>query len=456
MKRRHFLRAAGALTTGALLTKPDETYAHVPPIAKNGHVIILGAGVSGLAAAYVLQKKGIQYTLLEARNRIGGRIFTHTIDEATGLHAELGAEWVGASHERLIALCKELGLKLLEHTFQTHTLLRDQYHTPTTWQPDTDWEKKYQQLMAQFRQKSEKERMRLDKIDWWRYLVGQGIPERELELHELNDSTDFGETIRNVSAYAGMAEYAESSPNNEMDYKIEGGNSQLIQKLTGKVGPEKILTGRKVTHVNQTGKKVEVVCADGTRFTGTKVICTLPATAVMGIQWNPVLPGAQAEALQQLQYARIIKSSVLFRERFWREESLSIVSDTLPQFFFHTTKNQPGPKGVLTSYTIGDKAHIFAKLSNAQKSRQICEALKPAFGDTHPQSEAVMSYYWGDDIITQGAYAVYDVNQWYGLREAIARPFRNVLFTGEHLADWQGFMEGAIQTGEDAAKALIG
>ncbi len=456
MKRRYFLRTAGALTTGAFFSKPSETYANVAPMDKNGHVIILGAGVSGLAAAYQLQKKGMAYTLLEARPRTGGRIFTHTIDEATGLHVELGAEWVGASHERLIALCKELDLKLLDHTFQTNVLLREKYYTPATWQPDTEWEKKYQTLLEKFRKASEKDRAAMDRIDWWRYLINQGIPERELELHELNDSTDFGESIRNVSAFSGIAEYAESSPNNEMDFKIESGNSQIIKKLMEKVGADKILVNKKVTYVNQIGKQLEVLCADGTKYTGTRIVCTLPAMAVLGIRWNPALPGSQVEALQQLQYARIIKSSVLFRERIWKDESTSIVSDTLPHFFFHTTKNQAGSKGVMTSYTIGDKAHIFAKLSNEQKIRRICEALKPAYGETEAMAETLACYYWGDDAITQGAYAIYDVNQWYGIREAIARPFKNILFTGEHLADWQGFMEGAIQTGEDAAKALIG
>ena len=287
MKRRHFLRTAGALTTGAFFTQPAETYAQISPIDKTGHVLILGAGVAGLAAAYELQKKGIAYTLLETRTRTGGRIFTHTIDQATGMHIELGAEWVGASHERLIALCKDFGLKLIDHTFQSHVLLQEKYHTPATWQRDTEWDKKYLELLEKFRKASDKDRLAMDRIDWWRYLLNQGIPERELELHELNDSTDFGESIRNVSAYSGIAEYAESSPNNEMDFKIEGGNSQLIKKLVEKVGADKILTGKKVTQVNQIGKQLTVVCADGSNYTGTKIICTLPAMAVMGIHWIP-------------------------------------------------------------------------------------------------------------------------------------------------------------------------
>ncbi|MDJ1502489.1 NAD(P)/FAD-dependent oxidoreductase [Xanthocytophaga agilis] len=456
MQRRNFLRKAGFLTTGALLSHSTQAYQNVTPIQKGDHVLILGAGVSGLSAAYMLQKRGVAYTLLEARSRTGGRILTHTIDKDTGLHVELGAEWVGASHKRLLALCKELGLEVEDHSFRFYSLLQGQYTTPDTYQPDVAWDKKYKGLLEGFLTKSEKEKKRLDKIDWWRYLVSQGIPDRELEMRELNDSTDFGESIRNVSAYSGISEYAGSSANNEMDFKIKGGNTQLIEKLTEKVGTDKILKNKKVTHVYQENKQVRVTCKDGTAYTGHKLICTLPAVAVLDIQWNPVLPELQIEALQQLQYARIIKSSVLFTERFWKDEALSIVSDTLPHYFFHTTKNQPGSKGVLTSYTIGDKAHIFSRLSTEQKISRICQSLTPAFGDTESLAEMAVCYYWADDKITQGAYAIYDVNQWYGIREVIAQSFKHVVFAGEHIAEWQGFMEGAIQTGEDAALALIG
>lgn len=456
MQRRSFLKTTGLLTTGAVLAKPADLYAHAAPLEKNERVIILGAGISGLAAAHYLHRKGVPFTVLEARNRVGGRIFTHTIDEPSGLHVELGAEWVGASHGRMISLCKELGLNLLDHTFQGSVLQKEKYHPASTLIRNKDWEHKYQTLLERFRHMDEKEKKSLDKIDWWRYLVKQGIPQPELEWHELNDSTDFGESIRNVSAYAGIAEYAESSPNNEMDYKIEGGNSQITNKLTNVIGVNTIQINKKVIQVNQTGRQVEVVCEDGTKTTGHRVVCTLPAVAVSGIQWNPALPEAKTEALQQLQYARIIKSSVLFRERFWKDESLSIISDTLPHYFFHTTKNQSGTKGVLTSYAVGDKAYIFSMLSNEQKIKQICQALKPAFGEVEAYAEKTASHYWGDDAYTQGAYANYDVGQWYGLREAIAKPFRNILFTGEHVADWQGFMEGAAQTGQDAAKALAG
>jgi monoamine oxidase len=146
---------------------------------------------------------------------------------------------------------------------------------------------------------------------------------------------------------------------------------------------------------------------------------------------------------------------VVFKERFWQEETFDMVTDTTAHYFFHSSKNLKSVKGTLTSYAIGDKAYLLSKMNQEQKIREICQALKPAFGDVTPYAEKVVSYYWGGDAFSKGAYAIYDTHQWFGIREIMAKPFRNISFAGEHLAEWQGFMEGAIQTGEDAVKSLI-
>jgi monoamine oxidase len=456
MLRRDFLKKTGLLTTGTLFTAKQDFQNDIQPLEKNGSVLILGAGFAGLSAAYYLQKKGVKYKILEARNRAGGRVFTSIVDKETGLHTELGAEWVGASHQLLINLCDEMGLKRISHTFKGAVSLQNKYQNWQNVIKDEAWEQKFKDLMKNFERLPQKEQHKLDKLDWWRYLVENGIPEQELELRELNDSTDFGETIRNVSAFAAISEYAYSSNNNEMDYKIEGGNSELTKALTEKVGKENVLLGKKAISVNQTGKEVEVICEDGEKYTASRLICTLPAFAVSKINWKPFFPPEKLEAIKQLQYARIMKTPVLFAERFWQEEDFSMTTDRLAHFIFHTSQNQPVSKGLLTSYTIGDKAHIFSRLNPEQKIREVCQALQPAFGDMERLAEKVTGYYWGDDVFSQGAYANYDVGQWFGIREIIAKPFLKTVFAGEHIAEWQGFMEGALKTGKDAAEALVG
>ncbi|MFI5211786.1 MAG: flavin monoamine oxidase family protein, partial [Ignavibacteria bacterium] len=162
-------------------------------------VIIIGAGFAGLSAAYRLKQKGCDVTILESRNRVGGRVFSHPIDKDEDLVIELGAEWVGASHERLIAMCKEFGLELMNNQFDSHLTFAGQYYPKGGWYYSGEWKAKFEKLLKDYSNFTEEDKKKLDKMDWWRYLVNNGIQERDLQIRELLDSTDFGESIRNVS-----------------------------------------------------------------------------------------------------------------------------------------------------------------------------------------------------------------------------------------------------------------
>ncbi len=454
MKRRKFIETGTILTTGAFSIPTINILSSFSPYKPVKKVIVIGAGISGLAAAYQLKQKGVEVTVLEAGGRIGGRIFTHQIDKEHNLTVELGAEWVGVSHSKLIALCDEFKLKLLDHRFDTHLFINQKYSKPTEWGFDKEWEIKLNKVMQDFLMQKIQESRELDKLDWWRFLRQTGISAQDLEIRGLMDSTDFGEDIRFVSAYSAMGEYASSSPKNEMDYKVEGGNSRIIEELAKKLGEESIKTKHQVSQINQTNGKVTVICKNGTQWEADKIICTIPTNALLQIDFQPAMPEEKLEAINALQYARIIKTSVLFKERFWQEENFDMVTDTLPHYFFHTTKNQTSTKGCLTSYAIGDKAQVMAKMNPDQKIKTICDSLEPIFGKVNTLAEKTAGYYWGDDIYSQGAYALYTKNQNFGLKEILQKPFRNIHFAGEHLGDWQGFMEGALESAENAVNQI--
>ena len=302
---------------------------------------------------------------------------------------------------------------------------------------------------------TQSDRVRLDQYDWWTWLEDIGFTEEDLLLRDLQDSTDFGETIRMISAYAAAAEYFESSPANEMDYKMEGGNSRLVNALASQVGNDSIHLGMAVQRIAQRAGRVTVT-AGGRNFHADACICTVPARVLDQITFDPPLPRAQSEAADKLQYARIIKNSVLFRERFWGPEDFSLVSDVTSHYYFHSTKDQPGKRGILCSYAIGEKADVLAAQSTQRRSDIITRDLLPLNTRAPELAADIQSYAWQRDRYTQGAYAFYRPGQWFTLRPILQRPHGKVLFAGEHLAEWQGFMEGAVVTGEAAAKALTG
>ncbi len=450
--RRQFIKESSLATAGIIVASSSWGKFF---IGKRPKVIIIGAGFAGLSAAYYLHKKKIDFVILEARNRISGRVFSHTIDESEKLVVELGAEWVGASHTRLQNLCNEFGLTLDNNQFNSHLIYRGKYHKNGEWDYSPEWKSKFQQLIAGYGKMNQADKVKLDKIDWWRYLVNNGCEGKDLEMRELFDSTDFGETIRHVSAFAALAEYAESSEKNEMDYKIKGGNSLLAQKMADAIGMDKIKLQHAVKRVVQDPKGgVAVHCMNDEVFKADKIICTAPAFAVRKINWQPLLPATQAAALDQLQYARINKNPLLFSKRFWNAEDFDMVTDQLPHYFYHATKNQPSSKGVLISYTIGDKAAVVSNQEDQWKAAMVQQTLGPMFGDINQLLEKQVNYYWGSDEYSRGAYAIYGKGQWFGLRPTLLRSHIHTHFAGEHLADWQGFMEGAINTGEAAAEKI--
>ncbi len=446
--RRSFLKQTAVAMAGTLVSaKNSYSFFTVKPT----HVIILGAGFAGLAAANALVKNGIKVTVLEARNRIGGRVHSYKIP-GEDLVVELGAEWVGDSHTRIKDLCGEFKLELMNNQFETHLVYKGEYSAKGKWNYSDDWNQKWKDILGKYEGMTGTQKKQLDSYDWWRYLVNSGCDGRDLDIRELLDSTDFGESIRHVSAYAALAEYAESSEKNEMDFKIKGGNGKLAEKLAEAVGEKNILLNHYVSKVDQTGANVKVTCKNGAIFTADKVICTLPTFSLNKVEWVPALPAEKVSAIKSLQYARINKHPVLFNEKFWPED-FDLVTDLPAHYFYNATKNQPGPKGVLMSYTIGDKAALIANQDDAFHTSIITQALQPAFGDVQQKIGRHTNYYWGNDEFTRGAYALYKPGQLFTIMPVLKKSFMHTHFAGEHLADWQGFMEGALVTGEAAAKA---
>lgn len=447
--RRQFIKDT-ALATGGMIFASSSFGQFF--IGTKPKVIIIGAGFAGLAAAHYLQKKKIDFVILEARNRINGRVFSHTMDEKENLVIELGAEWVGNSHERVQSLCQEFGLELQNNQFDTHMIYGGKYYRKGDWDYSDPWKKKFQSIIDNYPKLTQADKVRLDKMDWWRFLVNNGCDGRDLDIRELLDSTDFGESIRHVSAFAALAEYAESSEKNEMDLKIKGGNGMLGKMMAQKIGMDKIHLEHAVERVVQSVKGgVTVHCTNGTKFTAQKIICTIPTFALRKIKWEPGLPADQVNAMNELQYARINKNPVLFKKRFWNDESFDMITDQSPHYFYHATKNQDSKKGVLISYTIGEKAAVVANQSDKWREDAILQTLRPHFDDVKDAFENQTNYYWGNDGYSRGAYALYGKGQWFRVMPILKRSHIHTHFAGEHLADWQGFMEGAINTGEDAA-----
>ena len=451
--RRAFLKGAGAAALSTpLLASPFAGAVFAAPNRRKS-CIIIGAGMSGLAAAYRLSKSGWDVTIIEARNRIGGRVWTHHFPDSN-LTCELGGEWIGDDHERMIALCREFQLPLQRHRFQDSLLQDGKISSPGAWGFSPQSKNAWKKFEAAWPKYTERDRQNLDRYDWWTWLKRIGYSEDDLRLRDLMDSTDFGESIRHVSAYSAAGEYLESNATNEMDWKISGGNDRLPRAMAERIGLKNFRLSTTVSAITQKNGKV-YVRAGNEVLTADACVCTVPARVLNNIRFSPELPSAQVKAAWELQYARIVKSAISFDERFWKADDFSLISDTTSHYYFHSTQKQSGPTGVLTSYAVGEKADVLASQSNARRQEIITRDLS-SFNERAPQlANGIISQAWQRDPWTQGAYALYRPGQWFSVRPILQKPHGKILFAGEHLADWQGFMEGAVNTGEAAADALL-
>ncbi len=448
--RREFLKQASLIAAASAL--PAKSFGL--NFYSKRKAVIIGAGFAGLSCALMLKNNGFDVTVIEARKRVGGRVFSYSPDANSDLVIELGAEWIGASHNRVIDICKKYGIEIEDNTFRDRLIYDNKFYKPGEWNYSPDWKEKFEKIIEGYAKMNEQEKKKLDKMDWWRYLVNNGIPDKDLDIKEYADSTDFGESIRFVSAYAALAEYAESSVNNEMDFKAKGGNGLITEALANDLGASNIRLGTKVLSVKHSSG-IKVQCDNGDNFECDYLVCTVPTYSLMKIGWDPVLPQDKLEAINSLQYARINKCATVFSERFWDEDGYSILSDTFSHYFYHATKNQKKQNGVLISYSIGDKADMFSRMNKDQRINTVAASLELPAGDIKKYVLDNVNYYWGGDEYSRGAYALYGKGQWFSVMPVIKEKTGNIFFAGEHLADWQGFMEGAVNSGEEAAEGIL-
>jgi monoamine oxidase len=429
---------------------------------RNGSCIIIGAGLAGLTAAYSLKKRGWQVTVLEASPRAGGRVYSYYFKEAPKLVCELGGEWIGADHDAIIRLCRELKLVLQRHQYSYSFwdgAKRSKTFRPGQWPFSRQSKKKFDALTRKFKKYGELEWRDLDRFDWWTRLRMLGFTQHELNRRDLMDSTDYGESIRLCSAYLAATDYLVGNKTDDMDFKIRGGNSRLVNALVRRIGTQSVITDAEVKAIRQNNTWVEVYLASKRKFVADFCICTVPAHCLNKIRWKPALPQEQRNAAEQLQYARIMKTAVLYDKRFWlsgKGSGFSVFTSRVSDFCFDSTYLQPGDGGILCSYAIGDKADDLASEPDKNNvMKWITEDVRDAINFKDDiKAVQIQRQPWQQEQWIGGAYAFYRPGQWFTIRPILQRPHRRVLFAGEHLAEDQGFMEGAVKTGEAAANSL--
>ena len=411
-------------------------------------VLILGAGISGLAAAHELMRKKYSVKIVEARDRVGGRVWSAPLGE--GLVGEYGAEWIGSTHTQMRKFAKEFGLTLMPHTFNDYEFMLKGERTPDPALKSAL--AKLEQILS--KDVDKKNFTKLDSMSLWKFLSAS-VSAKEMKVLNEIYSEEFGQDIRYVSAVRAVADHLTGGKNTHMDFRVKGGNTRLVEALARHIGEKNILLKHEVLSITQDNAGVLVECDNGARYFAKKVICTLPTQVIAHTHFSPTMSLRMRSVARNLKYGHILKTILLFPKRFWGREDFSQLSAGMTQYTFHSTQGQRGKKGALCIYAVGKRADKLGKMS----MQRIWAELKKTF-PKHIETKGIeplkmLRHAWVHDRFVEGAYAVYQPKEWSHVQRYFSKPYGHVYFAGEYLAEMQGFMEGAARSGIEAAQKAM-
>lgn len=415
-------------------------------------VAIVGAGAAGLQSALFLQELGAKVQLFEARNRIGGRIFTVREE---GLAYDAGGEWIDADHTRVLTLAADLGIELLPSgTFPRDIYFGGQHCTEMALWSDALEDDLRLEAFA-------KEHTRdLDPIPWNNTLhLGQEHTTMAEVLREVaqsprglwwlgaqlrSDEGDDPERIGLLGWLVGYKHYLDREEDVMSAYRLKGGMDLLTQGMAGRLSSEAKLE-HILRRVEQSGRKVTLQFDQG-KFIADHVVVALPPRAVERVVFDPPLSTEKRCAIEACGMSRIVKVCLEFETAWWRElpSRGSIHTDGALQQLWDGSH---GERAILTAYVCGAEADTWVN-NPAAIRRAHAELVNtiPRARDSKLISGKVHD--WTRDEFSFGGFSHLGPGYVLEHMENIAPPEGRVHFAGEHSALWTGFIEGALESAE--------
>lgn len=443
-------------------------------------VAVLGAGLAGLAAAYELKRQGHRVVVLEAQNRIGGRV--HTLRSfAPGLYAEAGAMRIPRSHDLTLAYCQAFGLpmrqfitgnprglvhvggerySMAEVTLEPHRLpfaLEVHEHGQTA---DALWNACVQDLREQvtrFGPDAWNEIVaRFDHLSLYEFLRERGWSNGAIEYYAV---MNFVEADLHNSCVEVLREDFNRCYEDMLE--IEGGMDRLPHAFYGQLEDE-VRLGSEVHALVQEPDGVTVYFrthAGPGVLRADFVICTLPFPVLRTVEVSPAFSPGKRRAIRQLNYHASTKILFQVRERVWETEDGieggASVTDLPIRRLNYPTPDPTTQRGVLlASYTWGQDALQWGAMD---EETRIEEALDDV-ARLHPRIREVFevgsSYAWYGDRWARGAFALFQPGQQSSLYADIVKPEGRILFAGEHCSLHHAWIQGALESGIEAARAI--
>ena len=475
LSRREFVRLSG-FAVGGLALPSELSWAlpqNVEPRRTSGkRVVILGAGLAGLAAGWELRSAGHDVTILEAQLHPGGRVYTIREGLSDDLYAEAGAGRIPSHHAVTLEWVKHFGLELEpfypKDQAQVALLKGKRVTLPA--------DKPVDMSQVPLDLTPDERRVGLSSLDEYYYgemmrKIGGAV--REVwpsEVAPLADIT-MSEFLRRRGASKDAIRYLLLGFEDEaaLDYirdnsnhhtgtmsKIKGGNDQLPRAFAAKLSDE-IRYGCAVEHIERGENRARIAYRHAgvlEHLDAEAVICTIPYSVLRNIPVTPEWSPSKRKVIDGLYYGPVQRTTYQVSRRYWETEGLNGFGSSDKNFeVWHPTYGKPGRRGLLQAYVYEDYARQLDQLNEPDRVEQMISDMNEVHPGLRPQLETVVTKSWGNDPWQRGGYVVYHVGQqgWYA---EICRREGRVWFAGEHASPWFGWMQGAIASGIKAAREI--
>jgi monoamine oxidase len=442
-------------------------------------VIVVGAGISGMIAARRVLEAGLTTLVLDADERVGGRVLTQEV--IPGVPIELGAQWIGDTHERMFRLAAELGV-------ETYPQFDD---GETSYELAGSGVLRENQFHARFASELKELELVLRRLDvlaadvpveapwqaprateWDGITAGawydaQGLSVVARTLLEIctvgilavpTAEVSFLHLLFTIQTCGVTADLYAESEGGAQTTRFVGGTSEIPKRLAALI-EDHIVLETPVLLIEHAADGVTVHCRGGRVVHGRRAIVAISPTLAGRIMYDPPLSGVRDQLTQRLPNGSAMKAFFVYDEPFWRADGFNgqLISDVGPARMSNDTCIPGDDHGVILLFLEGDEARTVGRLPQPERRAALTAELVRHYGEKASRPECYIDGEWSDRQWTRGCYnANHGPHVWTKYGPALTAPIDTIHWASTDTAThWSAYMEGAVDAGERAAREVI-